>query len=56
MATINLSDCVYRVSDGWGCQGYQVHLRAGGISGFIYNRDEAHQYARMEWPLANDDL
>jgi hypothetical protein len=52
---IELSDCIEKVSDGWGVQGYLVKLPGGGTSGFIYARDEAIFRARMEWPLAIDD-
>jgi hypothetical protein len=51
-----LSEVVRRVEDGWGFQGWEIDLPDGGISGFIYARDEAISRARMEWPLFTDDL
>ena len=53
---VQISEVINRVNDGWGFQGYEVKLPHGGVTGFIYARDEAISRARAEWPLAHDDL
>jgi hypothetical protein len=53
---MGISEVIRREDLGWGFPGYVVDLPSGGVSGYIASRDEAISRARMEWPLAEDDL
>lgn len=56
VAVTELSQVIHKEDLGWEMHGYVVELQAGGWSGYIPTRDEAISRARMEWPMATDDL